>query len=150
MLCNEIWLLQTEAPFAIAFLSLSSLPSLIFLFFFSLRCTFSLLCLGIFIFGRLSPSKRLLPLNSYLCYNVIIMEAKSSLIEYSLPHRNDYCLIITFFNLICKFISMTGHIQKHCDSKELNQTREVRLEGPESSHILTRLIIVIYILERGR
>lgn len=121
--------------FSIFFLSIAPFPSYV-LAFSSL--------------ANLRPSKRLLPLNSYLCYNVIITEAKSSLIEYSVLLRNDYCLIIMFFNLICKFISMTDHIQKRCDSKELNKTREVRLEGPDSGHILTRLIIVIYILERQR
>lgn len=105
------------------YLSRHFLPCLLwgfFVFFFFLRCTCSLLCSGIFIFAWLSPSKHLLPLSTYLSYNVIVMEAKCSLIKYSLPHQNKYCLIL-LYNLIWHFISMNRAYSNNCDSKKLNK-----------------------------
>lgn len=80
-----------------------------------------------------SPSKHLLPLNTYLSYNVIIMEAKSSLIEYSSPHQNGgQPNIPLFYNLICGFISINRVYREDPDNKELSKSR-----GYE--HTLTRV-----------
>lgn len=112
---------------AIAFLSLSHLlffPLLLFFFypFAPLFWRFRL-CSPVAFVTEWSPSKHLLPLNTYLSYNVIITGAKSSLIEYSSPHQNDRRPNIPlFYNLICGFISMNRVYREKPDNKELSKT----------------------------
>lgn len=113
---------------AIAFLSLSHLLFFFsFLFFypypFALLFWHFRLCSPVAFVTEWSPSKHLLPLNTYLSYNVIITGAKSSLIEYSSPHQNGIRPNIPlFYNLICGFISMNRVYREKPDNKELGKT----------------------------
>lgn len=108
---------------AIAFLSLSHLLFFFFFYPFTLLFWHFRLCSPVAFVTEWSPSKHLLPLNTYLSYNVIITEAKSSLIEYSSPHQNDrHPNIPLFYNLICGFISMNRVYRENPDNKELSKT----------------------------